>query len=105
VHLAIAKVGCQNVLLDQILETAHTEVGIYADHLRQLAMVLERSPELKDLYREIVTAAKPVPLKSVQAFKLDSMGLTQIKPSATGENLAEPRCRLYGEFFCNQFSH
>lgn len=105
VHLAIAKVRHQNISLDQILNTAHTEVGIFADHLRQLAISLERSPELENLYKEIVMADKPVPLKSVQAFKLDSMGLIHIRPSAIGENLAEPRCRLYGEFFCNHFSH
>jgi transcriptional regulator with XRE-family HTH domain len=105
VHLAISKVSRQSALLDQILNEAHTEVGIYADHLRQLAISLERSPELKNLYTEIVIANKPMPLKSVQAFKLDSMGLIQIKPSPAGENLAEPRCRLYGDFFRNHFSH
>lgn len=104
VHLAIAKVARQNISLDYIANTAYTEAGIYADHLRQLAIGLERSPDLESLYKEIVTADEPIVLKSVQAFKLDSMGLIQINPSPTGENLAEPRCRLYSEFFRNQFS-
>ena len=105
VHLAIAKISRQDAVLDQILSEALTEVGIYADHLRQLAVSLDRSTELKNLYAEMIIANQPLPLKSVQAFKLDSMGLIQIKPSPTGENLAEPRCHLYSEFFRHHFSY
>jgi transcriptional regulator with XRE-family HTH domain len=87
------------MMLDQILETAPTEAGIYNSHLRQLLSNLEQSQELVTVFKSVVTTEDPVPLKPAQAFKLYSMGLVQLEG-----NQAKPRCLLYRQYFRNCLS-
>jgi transcriptional regulator with XRE-family HTH domain len=103
VNLALDRIKSWDNTLDQVLQEAPTETGIYGNHLRQLLSNLEQSPELMNLFREVVLAEQPIQLNSVQAFKLDSMGLVKLLPFLRG-NKAKPRCRLYRDYFYNYFS-
>lgn len=92
---AFEAVRHQNYTVEQIIDSAPTESGIYRDHLRQLFGNLEHSPDLSEAFQQVISAQKPVPLKPAVAFRLYSMGLITLE----GER-AKPRCRLYSEYFC-----
>ncbi|HBB34872.1 MAG TPA: DNA-binding protein [Cyanobacteria bacterium UBA8803] len=94
VQLAIERMKLQGVTLDRILETAHTEAGIYSNHLREHLGNLEKYPELGKAFREVVVMDNPVELNPVQAFKLHSMGLVNL-----AGNQVTPRCKLYRNYF------
>lgn len=100
VRLAMYYVASQNTPLPQLLEQAATESGIYRDHLRHHLWNLEQYPELATAFSDVVTADAPIPLKSILAFKLSSMGLV-----AVVENLVRPSCDLYRQYFCHRLSN
>lgn len=95
-QLGLEQIQRQNVLLDDFLQIAATEAGIYGNHLRQQLSHLEKSPDLIQIFREVVTSDFPVQVKSAQAFKLQSMGLVHLEG-----NEAKPRCLLYRQYFAN----
>lgn len=99
IQLALKHVKQQATLLEQVLQKAHTETGIYSNHLRQLLGELEQTSELLQIFRDMVMAEAPVSLKSAQAFKLHSMGLVKLDG-----NRAKPRCLLYRKYFQEAFA-
>jgi transcriptional regulator with XRE-family HTH domain len=99
VRVAMYHVAHQAIAFEQVLEQAATEVGIYSDHLRRLLWNLEQHPELANAFRNVVTAKAPVSLKSILAFKLNSLGLVTI-----ASNHITPRCELYRQYFCEHLS-
>ncbi|MBF2027905.1 MAG: AAA-like domain-containing protein [Oscillatoriales cyanobacterium C42_A2020_001] len=98
-QLMLQHIKQQATPLEQVLQKAHTETGIYSNHLRQLLGELEQTPELLQIFRDVVMAEAPVPLKSAQAFKLHSMGLVKLDG-----NHAKPRCLLYRKYFQEAFA-
>lgn len=95
-QLGLEQIQRQHVGLDQFLQTAHTEAGIYSNHLRQQLSHLEQSPELIQVFREVVIAEEPIQVKPAHAFKLQSMGLVHLEG-----NYVKPRCTLYRQYFLN----
>ena len=94
VRLALYHIAQQEMTLDQLLEIAPTEAGLYDDHLRRHLWNLQQNPELAVAFAKVVTANKPVELESVPAFKLHSMGLVQMQG-----NYVTPRFDLYRQYF------
>jgi hypothetical protein len=94
VRVALAQISRQEVTLDQLLQEAPTEAGIYSDHLRRHLWNLQRYPELMEALKEVTTATTPVRLKSESNFKLQSMGLIALQG-----NDGLPRCNLYRQYF------
>jgi hypothetical protein len=94
VRLAMYAIARQDVTLDQLVEEAPTEAGLYSDHLRRHLWNLEKHPELIEAMREVAIANGLVRLPTVQAFKLNSMGLVRLQG-----NEVTPRCRLYEQYF------
>jgi hypothetical protein len=98
VRLAMYEISSLNVTLDQLLQEAATEAGIYSNHLRRhLKTLQQNTPEtqaLKQAFKEVVTSADPVELDSMQIYKLHSMGLVRRL-----DNHVLPRCQLYREYF------
>lgn len=99
IQLAVQHIKRYTAPLDQILPKAHTATGIYINHLRQLLGELAQSPELMQVFKEVVTTKEPVLLRSAQAFKLHSMGLVKLEG-----NYATPRCLLYRKYFQDAFA-
>lgn len=95
-QLGLEQIQRQHVPLAEFLQTAHTEAGIYSNHLRQQLSHLEQSPELIEVFREVVMASEPIQVKPAHAFKLQSMGLVHLEG-----NYAKPRCLLYRQYFLN----
>ncbi|WP_445246426.1 AAA-like domain-containing protein [Microcoleus sp. OTE_8_concoct_300] len=94
VRVALYHISRSDLTLDELKETAIADAGIYSDHLRRQLWNLEEYPELAQGMREIVAADSPVPLKAMQAFKLDSLGLVKLQG-----NECVPRCELYRQYF------
>ncbi|MGL5065615.1 MAG: AAA-like domain-containing protein [Microcoleus sp.] len=85
--------GC----LDELLELAPTEAGIYGDHLRRHLWNLQEHRELGVAFSRVVTANEPVELESVLAFKLHSLGLVQLRG-----NEVTVRFELYRQYFSDR---
>ncbi|MCW6051527.1 AAA-like domain-containing protein [Lyngbya sp. CCAP 1446/10] len=99
VRVALYHISRSDLTLDELKETATSDAGIYSDHLRRQLWNLEEYPELAEGMREIAAADIPVQLKSMQAFKLDSLGLVKLQG-----NECVPRCELYRQYFRSHLS-
>ncbi len=99
VQLAMYHIARQDVTLEQLVQEATTETGIYSDHLRRHLWNLEKYPELLEGMREVCSASR-VRLRSDLAFKLNSMGLVKLDG-----NYCSPRCYLYDRYLRDRLSN
>lgn len=83
--------------LDELLELAPTEAGVYGDHLRRHLWNLQEHRELGAAFSMVVTANAPVELESMLAFKLHSLGLVQLRG-----NEVTVRFELYRQYFSDR---
>ncbi|RUS95610.1 hypothetical protein DSM106972_089660 [Dulcicalothrix desertica PCC 7102] len=90
----------QNISFSSILEYAHTEQGIYRNHLRQHLLNLKKQPELLQAFKNIVMTNSSVCLEDEVKYKLLSTGLVVLD----GNNL-KIRCKLYSEYFRNKLGN
>jgi serine/threonine-protein kinase len=84
----------QNITLEQLLETAPTEAGIYSNRLREHLLDLQQHPELVTALKEVVTATNPVRIETIAGHKLHSRGLLKRQG-----NEVMPSCDLYRVYF------
>ena len=94
VNLALYYLNRKDVTLSQLLKTAPTGTGIYANHLQHHWATLEKQPELAKALDAVLNATQPVVLDPIVTHKLSSMGL--IKQSG---NRAIAGCELYRRYF------
>lgn len=83
-----------DISLDQFLQIAPTEAGIYRNHLQQHRSNLQKFPELAAIFQEVITATTPIRIDPILASKLHSMGLVKL----LGNDVTYS-CRLYREYF------
>ena len=96
VQQALNRIEYRDITLEQLLEAASKEGGIYSDHLQQHLLSLEQYPELMSAFSEVVTAKQPTKLEPTLAFRLNSMGLVRLQDAYVA-----PRCNLYAQYFRN----
>ena len=96
VRLALYEIAIQNATLEQILQDAPTEAGIYRHHLRRHLETLQKNPLLAEALKQVIDSPEPVKLDPIQIYKLHSMGLVERQ-----HDRALPRCNLYREYFGN----
>lgn len=99
VGLGLYEVGTGKMSLDQLLQKASTEEGIYSHHLRRHLEVLQQSSDLTQAYKKVVESSVPLALDPMQIYKLHSMGLVQ-----QSDNSVMPRCNMYREYFSRVLS-
>lgn len=80
--------------LENFLESAPTEEGIYGDHLRRHLSNVTNDPTLEAAMKQVISASVPVRLELMEAFKLRSMGLVELRG-----NDVIPLCNLYRLYF------
>ena len=68
----------KSLTLEEILQTAATEAGIYRHHLRHYWNMISKHSELADTLKKVVMAADKLALEPMQAYKLHSMGLVHL---------------------------
>ncbi|MBE9160589.1 AAA-like domain-containing protein [Nodosilinea sp. LEGE 06152] len=94
VRLALYALAQGGLSLEQLIEEAPTQSGIYSDHLRELLAALYPHPELQVAFRHVIESAEPVTLEPIAAYRLESLGLVTLS-----KNLATPSCELYRQYF------
>ena len=99
IRLALYHLSQQHISLEQLLQDAPTQTGIYGDHLRQHLAALQPHPNLITALKQVVTTEKSVELEPITAYRLESIGLVALKG-----NQAVPSCELYRLFFREQFA-
>ncbi len=95
VQLALYHLQTEEMTLDELLQTAPTQAGIYANYLRRHWQILQGHPELMAALKTAIEVEKTeVQLEPTLAYKLESMGLVQLQG-----NEARVSCELYREYF------
>ncbi len=97
VQVALHHISYENITLDQLLETASTEEGIYSDYLRRELWNIQQYPELIRALTRVVMSSTPVELEAKQAFRLQSMGLVRVQ-----NQQVVPSCDLYRQYFSDR---
>ncbi|QFS46555.1 AAA-like domain-containing protein [Nostoc sphaeroides] len=80
--------------LEQLLQQAPTEAGIYHEYLKQFVLVVQDKPELQNAFYEVINATNYVQLEPALACKLQSMGLINLE-----SDRSTPACELYRLYF------
>jgi diguanylate cyclase (GGDEF)-like protein len=86
--------------LETLLESAPTSNGIYSDHLRYLASILQDHPELFAAWAKVIESPTPVQIEGSATYQLESLGLVRLEPSGV-----VPNNDLYRLYFQAQFPH
>lgn len=94
IRLAFYHLVRQGVTLEELLQDAATDAGIYNVHLRRYLETLKQYPELATALKRVVAATESVRLETMLAYKLYSMGLIKRQ----GDRVT-PRCELYRHYF------
>lgn len=94
IRLALYHVAKGDMSVEQLLETAPTEAGLFRDHLRGHWWNLQQHPQLAEAFIAVVTADQAISLEPSVLFKLHSLGLIRLMG-----NGAQPRCDLYRQYF------
>ncbi|NEP90395.1 MAG: molecular chaperone Tir [Okeania sp. SIO2C2] len=97
IKLALYEIYQHNISIDDLLKTAATDVGCYADHLQRHWWHLQQSPELAQAAKTVMNSNQPVQLETMEGLKLHSIGLVNFQ-----ENQATPRYDLYHLYFRNR---
>ncbi|MDP5338982.1 MAG: AAA-like domain-containing protein [Nodularia sp. (in: cyanobacteria)] len=98
IQIALFYLGSQNMNLQDLIQEAIANGGIYRHHLWQSWVQLRTHPQLLAIYTEIV-AAQSVIIAPVDAYKLESLGLIYFE----GDRVL-PSCELYRVYFKKQLS-
>ena len=93
-RVALSDLASLELDLDQLLEIAATDAGIYGNHLRRHLRNLQGHPDLLAAMQTVVTADRPVSLDTELEFKLHSLGLVNFEG-----NEVSPRSELYRQYF------
>ncbi len=75
VRLALYALARDRLPLDQLIDEAPTQSGIYSDHLRELLAALYPYQDLQTAFRRVIDADEPVVLEPIVAYRLESLGL------------------------------
>ncbi|HAA32245.1 MAG TPA: molecular chaperone Tir [Cyanobacteria bacterium UBA8553] len=87
-----------NVTLEQLVQSAATEAGIYGNHLRRYWWIIQQHSDLAEALKTVVTTTGKVRLEPMQAYKLHRMGLVHLSG-----NEVTIGCNLYRLYFCDRF--
>lgn len=99
VRVAFYHLAQGEMTLDQLLQFAPTQAGIYSSHLRSHLVMLQEQPQLAYALQQVVSNPESVQLDAIVAYKLESMGLVQLNG-----NQAQSGCELYRRFFQEQLA-
>ncbi|MGK7914202.1 MAG: AAA-like domain-containing protein [Prochloraceae cyanobacterium] len=99
VRLALYHLASDDLNLEQLLQEAPTQSGIYSNHLRRHLTNLQAHQELAAGMKQVVMASDRLELASIIAYKLNSLGLVKLN-----KNRVVPSCQLYALYFRSQLA-
>ncbi len=97
VRTALYHLSTGQMSLQQQLQSAPTQAGIFAAQLQNYLSVLNKQPDLSIALRLIVTGDEAAEIDPMHAYRLNSLGL--ITPQG---DRWKPSCDLYRHFFATQ---
>jgi hypothetical protein len=97
VQLAFYYLVRERLSLEQLIEQAPTQVGIYRDHLQAYLVTLRQNPELETAFTQVLKANEPIQIDTIAAYKLYRMGLVQLR-----KNSILPSCELIHRYYRDQ---
>lgn len=96
---ALYHLASQSLTLNQFLETAATDEGIYHHHLHRILQSLQENTSLAEAYSLVLSTSNPLEIDQLLAFKLHSMGLVLLQG-----NQVISSCELYQLYFSQRLS-
>ena len=94
IRLAMYQIKAAHLTIEQFIQEALSETGIYSNLLRRLLNIVQQSPELVSALTKVVRSDVPIELNSLHIYQLHSIGLVRQQ-----DNLVFPRCKLYQIYF------
>ncbi len=94
IRLALYYLCRSEVTLEELLQKAPTQGGIYSDYLRTHLAKVRKDPELTAALKTLITVNQSVQLQPILAYKLESMGLVKLN----GDRCTLS-CQLYPLYF------
>ena len=95
VRLALYRIAQQDLTLSKLLAEAPTDGGISGEHLRRHLWNLQQHPDLARAFKQVISSDSPVVLKPMLAFKLNGMGLVNLR----GNDVVLSHEPLYRPYF------
>lgn len=93
-RISLYHLAQESLTLEELLQTAASDTGIYSEHLHQKSWYLQQDSELATAFEKVLKAKAPIELDQEQAFKLHSIGLVKME-----DKLAMISCNLYQQYF------
>jgi|694.fasta_scaffold01205_27 serine/threonine-protein kinase len=100
VRLSLYRIAQGDLTLAELLAEAPTDTGLFGEHLRRHFWNLQQHPELAQAFHQVIFSDRPVILKPMLAFKLNGMGLVDLK----GNEVTPRYDRLYRPYFRSHLS-
>ncbi|OYD94148.1 hypothetical protein CDG77_12400 [Nostoc sp. 'Peltigera membranacea cyanobiont' 213] len=97
IRIALYYLCCQKITLEELVQEAIANGGIYRYHLWRHWAILQENSSLVRAYIEVVGAKQSISLNPIDAHKLESLGLITYE----GDRIL-PRCQLYRAYFKKQ---
>ena len=98
VRLAFYHSVQHQIPVDDILQDATNDTGIFSEHLHNQLHSLLQSPDFVDAFQQVIRSTVPITLEQEVAFKLKSLGLIYLE-----NKTATVSCGLYREYFSDYF--
>jgi hypothetical protein len=100
VRLSLYRIAQGDLTLAELLAEAPTDAGLFGEHLRRHLWNLQQHPELAQAFHQVIFSDRPVILEPMLAFKLNGMGLVDLK----GNEVIPRHDRLYRPYFRSRLS-
>lgn len=97
IRIALYHICAQGLSLNQLLQEAIANGGIFHNHLWRNWRTLQKNPALAEAMATVVTAQQSVLLDPIQAYMLESQGLIHHEVDRI-----KLRCELYRAYFKQQ---
>ncbi|NJM85456.1 MAG: hypothetical protein HC839_04805 [Leptolyngbyaceae cyanobacterium RM2_2_21] len=75
VRLALYFLARADISLEQLIEEAPTQSGLYSSHLRELLAALSPYRDLQVAFGNVIRASESVELEPITAYRLESLGI------------------------------
>ena len=93
-RLALYEIARKRLSLQELLQVAPTDDGLYGHYLRRYYLNLKCDDKLVATLRQVVSANSPIQVGTEESFRLRSMGLVKYQGNAI-----TPSCELYRRYF------
>lgn len=94
VRLALYYLVHDHLDLEELLQKAPTQAGIYSEYLHSYLVNLRQHPELQAAFQAVLLAKAPIQIDTIAAYKLYRLGLVKLE-----NDLVFPSCQLIRRYF------